>query len=362
MSADTDTGPDVQADASGDGDIDADADADVSTANTMRERANENRVKLWLLLGANRLLVTGLLAALVFGILLAAGMAFLPSFLGEIRNQDLISTIFSTMVSVIITVTTLVVTINQLVISQENGPLGDQHERMSGTMNVREFTGELVGQPVPADPSAFLRLIVEETEDRARTLCDAITAGEDHGDELRAEVDEFTDSIIGNAEEVADQLDGATFGTFDVLFAALNYNYGWKVFQTERIEHEYGDQLTDEAKTVLEELRTTVSMFGPAREHIKTLYFEWALIDLSQLILYLSVPALVVAGFMLLFVDKGSFVGATLGIPHILLVTVTAFTVTALPFLLLVSYIARVTTIAKRTLAIGPFILRESQR
>ena len=147
-----------------------------------------------------------------------------------------------------------------------------------------------------------------------------------------------------------------------MLFAALNFNYGWKIFQVERIADDHADSLTDEDDALLDELKTSLSMFGPAREHIKTLYFEWALINLSQLILYVSVPALVVAGTMLAFVSELSFTGATLGISDLLLVVAGAFTVTLLPFLLLVAYILRVATVAKRTLAIGPLILRDSQR
>jgi hypothetical protein len=39
-----------------------------------------------------------------------------------------------------------------------------------------------------------------------------------------------------------------------------------------------------------------------------------------------------------------------------------AFTVTLIPFLLFTAYILRIAPVAKRTLAIGPLILRESQR
>jgi len=44
----------------------------------------------------------------------------------------------------------------------------------------------------------------------------------------------------------------------------------------------------------------------------------------------------------------------TLGLPNLLLIVAGAFTVSVLPFLLLLSYILRIATVAKRTLAIGP--------
>jgi hypothetical protein len=278
----------------------------------------------------------------------------------NLGSGDTKASIFSTMLGAIITGTTLVVTISQLVISQENGPLGDQHGRMSETMDFREFVSEMRGEPTPADPSAFLRILVEETERRAKALRDSVSGS--GNEDLRGEVDEFTDSLTGNADAVTEKLDGATFGTFDVLFAALNFNYGWKIFQVERLAHEHADSIDDETDAVLSELRSTLAMFGPAREHIKTLYFQWALIDLSQLILYAALPALVVAGGMLAFFGTGPIPGATLGVENVLWVVGAAFTVSLLPFLLLVAYIARIATIAKRTLAIGPIILRGSQR
>ena len=103
-------------------------------------------------------------------------------------------------------------------------------------------------------------------------------------------------------------------------------------------------------------------MFGPAREHVKTLYFEWALVTLSQLIIYAAIPALAVAGIMLTVAEPGTFPGSTFGIANITYLVGAAFTVTLVPFLLFASYVSRIVTVAKRTLAIEPLILRESQR
>ncbi|MFC4552994.1 MULTISPECIES: hypothetical protein [Halorussus] len=342
------------------GDGGGDENGDISTANTLRERAGESRLKLWLLLKTSRLVVTGVLAAAVFVAFVVAGALMPSSFRSIIASSAVLDYIFSTMLGAVITGTTLVVTINQLVLSQETGPLGDQRKRMSDAMDFRTYAGELMGETTPSDPSAFLQGIVGVSEDRANHLREVMADSDD--EDLRDEVEEFTDSLIGNAQTVKDQLDGAEFGTFAVLFAALNFNYSWKVFQVERITDEYDDVLTDEQKTALDDLRTSLVMFGPAREHIKTLYFQWALVDLSQLILYAAIPALVVSGTMLAFLQSGSFPGATLGVSNVLWVTAFGFTVTLVPFLLFTSYVLRIATVAKRTLAIGPLILRDSQQ
>ncbi|GAA0471848.1 hypothetical protein MUK72_19750 (plasmid) [Halococcus dombrowskii] len=337
-----------------------DKDLDVSTANTMRERANESRLKLWILLKANRLLVTAVLAVAFFVVFVIGITVLPPPLIPQLNSSDTIDTLFAGMISAVITGVTLVVTISQLVLSQENGPLGEQRQRMEDSMDFRDYTEELVGAPSPADPSAFLRNIIDVCQDRAEAIRDGF--GDIESDQLRWEVDQFTQSVIGNSDTVREQLDGGTFGNFDVVFGALNYNYGWKIFQVERLLNEHEEDLGERENELLNELKTALSMFGPAREHVKTLYFEWALTSLSQLILYAALPALAVAGIMMVIGEAGTFPGSTFGIENIALLIGAALTITLLPFLLLISYISRLVTLAKRTLAIEPLILRESQR
>jgi len=332
----------------------------IGTADTMRGRENASGIRLLVLLRLNRLVLTGLLAVVVFVAFVAVVTLLSPNFVAQVRSGDLIDTMFSSMITAIVTGSTIVVSVGQLVISQEDGPLGDQRRRMSATLDFREYTDELLGGTTPADPSAFLRSIVDLTAERTRLLRERLLDNTD--EQLRTEADEFTDSVVGNATEVSDQLEGASFGTFDVLFAALNFNYSWKLFQIDRISNEHAAALDETDQQRLQELKTALSMFGPAREHIKTLYFQWELITFSQLTLYTAVPALIIAGVMMGAVDATTFTGRTLGVADLAWVIGAAFALTLTPFLLFVAYLLRILTVAKRTLAIGPLILRESQR
>ncbi|ELY54767.1 hypothetical protein [Natronolimnohabitans innermongolicus] len=332
---------------------------DPGTANTMRKRIGENRFKFWFLLKANRLVLTGLLAFAFFAAFMT-GIFVRPTLSDMLTQRAVIESMFSTMISALITGITLVVTISQLIISQENGPLGDQRRRMSEALDFRDYMKEVTGKPAPADPSALLREIVDTSEQRAHDLQDSIAQVDD--DELMEEVDEFTDSITGNSEAVREKLEGEQFGTFNVVNAALDYNYSWKLFQIDRLEDDYQDVLEEPQFDAFDDLRTSLAMFGPAREHVKTLYFQWELIDLMRLILYAGIPALLVSGMMLTFVDQSTIPGSTLGIDNLLWLIGLSFSFTLVPFLLLTTYITRVATVAKRTLAIGPQILRESQR
>jgi ABC-type multidrug transport system fused ATPase/permease subunit len=342
----------------------ADAESETDTADTMRERAGENRVKLWLLLRANRLVVAGVLTVAVFVAFVAVAVVLSPSLAEKVGASDPIETLFASMITAIVTGATLVVTIGQLVLTQENGPLGDQQDRMDGTLAVRESVADLTGAPTPTDPAAFLDAILGAAAERARDLRDSVSDQGGDGsdrDALRDDVDDLAAGVTENADAVRGQLDGAEFGSFDVVFAALNFDYGPKIGRIERIAAEHDEALTDDERDLLGELKESLSLFGPGREHVKTLYFQWALIDLSRLILYAAVPALLVAGLTLAAVDAGTFPGSTLGVDHVTLVVGGAFAVTLLPFSLFVSYLLRVLTLAKRTLAIGPLVLRDSE-
>jgi hypothetical protein len=53
--------------------------------------------------------------------------------------------------------------------------------------------------------------------------------------------------------------------------------------------------------------------------------------------------------------------GTTLGMDNLVWVASGAYTIGLAPFVVLVAYVLRIATMAKRTLAIGPFILRETE-
>ena len=105
-----------------------------------------------------------------------------------------------------------------------------------------------------------------------------------------------------------------------------------------------------------------LGFYGPAREHIKTLYFQWQLVDLSRGVLYPSIPALAVTSGLAMFLAPTSFPGTFLGIGNLVWIVSAGMAIGALPFLFVTAFMLRLVTIIKRTLAIGPFILRSAGR
>ena len=331
-------------------------------SDTMREQVDESRVKLWLLLDADRELITTIPLLIVFCSLVVLGVVDPAPLRNAISVGDPIETTFQAFITAIITGVTLVVTLNQLVLSQELGPLGDQRERMGSAMDFRMDVEEVMEAPIsPPEPAAFLRSIVDVTQTRANDLEEAVSDSRD--EQFVSRTADYVESLTGNASAVGDQLEDAQFGTFDVLFAALNYNYSWKIYEARRLRNEHAESLTDEADEAFDRIVEVLKFFGPAREHFKTLYFQWELINLSRVLLYAAVPALIVSvGAVLTLDNSGTVTGFTFGIDNLVLVTSAAGTIALIPFMLLLSYVLRIATVAKRTLSIGPFILRKTER
>jgi hypothetical protein len=331
-------------------------------ADTMRERTSGNRAKFWLLLEADRWLVTGIGLVCIFVALVAVSVLTPVTLRTVVSESDPVETLFQALITAIITGVTLVVTITQLVLSQELGAVGDQRGRMEGSMSFRQDVAKAINAPVsPPEPAAFLRSLLEATRARAEELREAAETG--HAGQLRDRVGAYTDSLEENASLVEDRLADAEFGTFDVVLAALDYNYSWKIYEGRRLMAENESRLTEDARDALEAVVRTLRLFGPAREHVKTLYFQWELTNLSRTILYATVPALIVAVWGVLFLNAtGTVTGSTAGVDNLVVVVAGATTVSLAPFMLLLAYVLRIATVAKRTLAIGPFVLRATDR
>ncbi|ADJ14664.1 hypothetical protein [Halalkalicoccus jeotgali] len=329
---------------------------------TMRERADGSGFRLWVLMRMNRYALAGAIMVGLFATIVALGFVGLnPLSVLSVQDPDAIQTLFSSMVGPIITGVTLVATIGQLVLSQELGAVGDQRERMQEAMEFRRDIESKTEQDVsPPEPAAFLRELVAGIEDHAEALRDAVAGNYDG--ELEREIIEYVEALDDHAEAVREKIENTQFGTFDVIWTALDFNYSWKIFQARQLRSEYGDSLSEEADGLLDELIVTLQFFGPAREHFKTLYFQHELINLSRALLYTGPPALVVVAAMIMYVDPNTLPGTLFGIERISLLVSGAFVLTLAPFVLLVSFVLRIATVAQRTLAMGPFILRESSR
>lgn len=327
---------------------------------SMAERMDEPRVRFWFLLDGDRWAITSLLTVSLFIILVISGTIGPSSFRSVMSSTNQVGIAFQAFIASLVTGVTLVVTIGQLVLSQELGSLKTKRERMEDAVDFRRDVDSIFGTIGPPDPETFLRNLVQESKERAETIEKNLR--ENSNNELREQVDEFVTALVENANEVEDQLEDAEFGEFNLLRTAMNYNHSWKLYGALWLKSEYEDSLDDEEQRAFDELIDVLMIFGPLREHFKSLYFQWELVRLIRSILITAFPALAVAIATLLFLAPTSFPGVTFGVANIIWIVSASSAITIIPFFVLTSIVLRIATIAKRTSAIGPFILHESDR
>ncbi len=327
-----------------------------SGSGSMRSRVEEHRYKIWVLTRLNRYVLAVAVAGLVFGTLVGLSVVGPTAMRSVIETADALWWVFSPMITAIITAVSLVVTFNQLVLSQELGALGDQRTRMQDASAFQsDLEPWLTDAITPPDPASFLAAILESVQKLAETV-------EQTTPQAHEEVQDFATNVKDDAHAVGNELAEAQFGTFDVTFAALNFNYSWKIYEARNLLVSHGQELPADALDALQGVVYVLEFYGPAREHIKTLYFQWELVNLSRAMLYTAIPAITVAISMQLYVDPVAFRGTVLGVDNIVWVVCLAVTVTLFPFFILLSYVLRIATVTKRTLAIGPLVLRETER
>ncbi len=330
-------------------------------AETTSDQIGGNRLWLWLVLRLNRWLLTAIILLVTFLTLVVISVFDVAPVRLTAAEHDSVEALFSAFIGAIITGTTIVVTINQLVLSQELGAVGDQRDRMQAASKFRQDAEKIMECSIsPPQPAAFLSALLSGIEAQVEQVETAI---DQTGDEqLREELTEYLDGLTANAQQVREQLEDAPFGSFEVIWAALGFNYSWQIYRLRQIRATHTDAISAEADETIEELIDALRLFAPAREHFKTLYFQWKLIDLSRALLYLAVPALVVMAVFVLFVDPDTFPGESLGVDNMVLLTSFGFTVGIAPFVVFIVYVIRIATVAKQTLAMGPMILQESKR
>ena len=333
---------------------------DSDPSHTTDTPPGQRQVTYWLLFQANRWVIAGGMACIFFLILVGLG-SIDPSLRTLMQRSDEVKTTAQAYITALITGATLVVAINQLVISQELGSLGEQRERMVGvldflqTVEDRRFTSVS-----PGEPAIFLRTLIMASIQRSQALETAVANND--SETLRAQVAQFNATHTRHATAVSDQLQQIKFGQFEAMRVALDFNYTWALYQVRRMRAEHMETLNDEEKEAFDEMVAVLALFGPARENVKTLYFRRDLIKLTRSLLYTAFPAILIALAVSFYLDAGDFPGALLGVDNMVWVVSIAFAGGLFPFFLLAAYIIRIGTVAERTLTIGPFVLDESQK
>ncbi len=311
----------------------------------------------WFLLEGSRLAVSGVILAFVFTVLLMTGLVWTFEIQVILTDTSAVENILDSFMSGIILLVSIVVSINSIVLSQDIASVQNQAEQTRGTREFRSDIGVVTetGES-PSDPRAFLRLMATAITDRAQALAEE-TGGTES--EFADEIKSYTESILDSISHLA-EADDTTHGDFDALWTAIEVDYGAFLERSRTLRSTHQEVITDSSDEQWDSLVESIQLFAIGRKNFKTLYYYKEVSVLSRTLLIVSLPAILVTATAILAINAGIFPAfQLLGLPPAQVFVATIFTVALLPYVVLTSYMLRLSTVAIRTATVGPFSLND---
>lgn len=322
-------------------------------------RSVVQHVRLWVLVDADRRFVITLLAATVFVLTVLVGLFGPVTVQQFLSSGTSIAEAYIELQTGIITAVTIVLAVNQLILSPDLGPVSLQRQRLRDATTLRSEVEDIAETNTsPTEPSAFLGTIVDGLRKELHQLADVISEGDD--EDLRNAIGTHIDEAREDTRRVSEALGKTTFGRIGFIGAAMHYDASRDIRTVRRLENEYASVLSTAQRMALSDVMDALHQYTTAREYFRTLYIRSEFARFSRVMLYVTVPALLVAHYAVGVIGENAMVGTTVGVPNLLWTESAAFTISILPVLVIVSYMARLITVSETSIFISPFTPVES--
>ncbi|WP_336036466.1 hypothetical protein [Halobacterium yunchengense] len=326
---------------------------DVSTASSVRSIDGPvERATHWLVLGGNRIAVSGVLVAAVvaffFPLARFGVLAIGP-------DSAAASAFASGLISGTVTLVTIALSINQLVLSRVFGSPNELSSQLGGTRDLRGRVREHAGESAaPNDPAEFLDLVAETLAERADRLGSAV---ENAAGGPPREVEEYAEGIAAYGESITAKIESQT-AIVNVLEVVLGTEYARNMTATEYVRNEYGDRLSEEADAELDAIDDLLGAIAITRQFFKTLSLQQDFARLSRVVAYSGLVALAASVSLALVYRPDS---VTVPAQHLPVVFSLGVGVVVAPLTVFIAYVFRAATIARHTVSVGPFVPPEER-
>jgi hypothetical protein len=307
----------------------------------------------WVLLTGDRILV-----CFCGVVVLAAGAALaVLSGLVPLRAETPVLFLLFALIAANFTLIAIVASLSQFVLSRRLQSPGEIMTRIDETIAYREEVGKTLDQRVmPVKPDAFFLILFEHVRERLESIDELSSDATTNGGRERApaELDELVGGLGGHAEYVVHLLRSPSSELKHALFVSLNTEYENYVHRTWYLQTEYGEEFSEELIGPLEQLTETLEHVVVASRLFRTTFIESEVSELSRVLLYVGLPVQLLAVLtMAVYSGVGSTPSVSRPVVRVLVpaVLVGGFT----PFVLLCSYIVRLTIVARRTADNFPF-------
>ena len=303
----------------------------------------------WLVLTGDRLLVSALQVAALAAVLAAVVLSGLVPLVEETPVLFLLFALIAANFTLIAIVTSL----GQFILGRQLQSPGEIRTTTQEAVAYREDVAETVGESVlPVKPDTFFLVLFESVSDDLEFMSELTSEGRTR--RTREELTELVTGLRRHSDHVCGLLTHPASGMRHALFVSLNTNYENHVHRAWYLQREYADEFTDRITGQLERLAETLEHIVVAVRMFEAVFIEAEVSELARYLLYVGLPVQVTATVvMLLYTAPG---GSPLLPPSVVSVLVTAVIVAGFtPFLILSSYIVRLTVVARRTADTFPF-------
>lgn len=303
----------------------------------------------WFVLTGNRILVS-ILQVLALVVVLAA---VIRSGLVPLAAETPILFLLFALIAANFTLIAIVASLGQFILSQRLESPGEIRTKITETMAYREAVGDTVGQPVlPVKPDAFFLVLFESAHDDLAYLANLTSEGRTR--RTREELTELVAGLQSHTDHVTGLLDHPASEMKHAMFVSLNTNYENHVHRAWYLQREYADEFTDRITGQLGRLAETLEHIVVAVRMFQATFIESEVSELARYLLYVGIPVQVTAMIVMLLYTAAD--GTSLLSPGVTALLVPAVLVAGFtPFLILSSYIVRLTVVARRTADNFPF-------
>jgi hypothetical protein len=303
----------------------------------------------WVLLTGDRVLV-GILGFLPL-VAVLAGVVL--SGLAPFQKETPVLFLLFALIGANFTLIAIVTSLSQFVLGRRLESPGEIRQKIEDTIDYREEVGRTIGERVvPVQPDMFFLLLYRE----ARMELDVLEGAqlETRTKQAREELTTLLDDLGEHCEYVIDVLTSPSSGTKQALFVTLSADYENAMHRVWHLQWAQAEDFTEEASEPLGRLAGTLQHIEVATRLFKTVFIESEVAELSRYLLYVGLPVQVMAiALTLVYTSPGAAPPLPVAVLRVVVPSVIA--AGFVPFLLLGTYVIRLTVVANRTADTFPF-------
>jgi len=303
----------------------------------------------WLVLTGNRVLV----AALALWVLMALLAGIVLSGLVPLWKETPVLFLLFALIAANFTLIAIVTSLSQFVLGRRLESPGEIRRKIDETIDYREEVGRDIGERVtPVQPDRFLLALYRSAQTELEVLEQFHLEGRTRI--AREDLEILVNDLRRHCAYVVSVLESPVSGVKHALFVSLQTDYENAVHHTWHLQWERAEEFTQEAAEPLANLAGTLQHIEVAVRLFKTVFIESEVAELSRFLLYLGFPVQLSAVVLTLIYTAA---GTAPPLPDPVLKLVVPVVVAAgfAPFLLLGSYVVRLTVVARRTADTFPF-------